>query len=246
MIVLIGVGHVFKIQGKLINLIYSLQPDVICVELDTLRAESLIALAKENSKKDYRDNQTHRKKKKDTRELPFLYQILAMLQSSVADKFETQPGMEMLAAIEIAKLLGAKLEFIDIDAITIAERVWREMSFIERWKFIAGIFFGFFLPKKSVEKSMEEFVSDEARMIASFGKEFPTLKRILIDERNEYMGWRIAVCAREYENVVCVVGEGHIEGISKNLTRRGFPHRIVHLKNLLYEKNTEFSCSWVY
>lgn len=230
MIVLIGVGHVFAISERLRQEIVAANPEVVCVELDPVRAEALL----------------HAKEKGDTvRNVPFVYHILALFQRVIAGKFETEPGQEMLTAIQTAKELNARLEFIDIDAVTVAERIWREMGFVERAKLIAGLFFGSFMSRKKVEEAIGKFIDSERELIENFGKEFPTLKKILIDDRNDYMAWRISIVAREYTNIVCVLGEGHIEGISKKLSSRNIPHRIVSLKQLLAETNVEFSWSWV-
>ncbi|MEM3444966.1 MAG: TraB domain-containing protein [Thermoplasmata archaeon] len=231
MIVLIGVGHVFAISERVMQEIFSVKPEVVCVELDPSRAEALLS---------------KNEKKGGDRALPLIYQMLALFQRVIARKFETEPGLEMLAAIQAAKEVNAKLEFIDIDAVTIAERIWREMSFVERTKLVAMLFFGMFMSTKKVEKSIEEFIDSEGEIIEEFGKQFPTLKKILIEDRNNYMAWRIAMAAREYTNIVCVVGEGHIEGLSRKLSARNIPHRIVSLKQLLAETNAEFTWSWVW
>ncbi|MEM3738945.1 MAG: TraB family protein, partial [Thermoplasmata archaeon] len=70
--------------------------------------------------------------------------------------------------------------------------------------------------------------------------------KILIDDRNDYMAWRISMLAKEYTNIVCVVGEGHIDGISKKLSQRNLPHRIIHLKQLLSTNNTNYTWSWTW
>lgn len=232
MIVLIGVGHVFNIGRSIKNEILVAQPEVVCVELDQVRAEALL----------------HQKKSGSLTEknVPLIYQMLAVFQKIIATKFETEPGTEMIAAIEVARELNAKIEYIDIDAVTVAERIWREMSFVERAKLISGLFFGIFLTRKNVEKHINEFMTAETEIIDAFGREFPTLKKILIEDRNDYMAWRISLVSKEYTNIVCVVGEGHIDGISKKLSSRNLPHRIVNLKQLLKDTNAELTWSWVW
>ncbi|MCX8173874.1 MAG: TraB/GumN family protein [Thermoplasmata archaeon] len=232
MIVLIGVGHVFNIHDRVRQAIINSEPEIVCVELDPARAEGLL--------------HPDRRQGAAGKNLPAVYQMLAIFQRIVAGKFESEPGMEMVTAIQTARELNAKLEFIDIDAVTVAERIWREMSFVERMKLIGGLFFGIFLPKKKIEKTIDEFNEKESDVIEEFGKEFPTIKKILIDDRNDYMAWRISMVAKEYTDIVCVVGEGHIEGISKQLSCRNLPHRIVRLKDLLTSTNAEYSWSWAW
>lgn len=231
MIVLLGVGHVFNIQEKVRAEIVSAKPDIVCIELDSQRAESLL-----HPEADVRS----------ARGVPPIYRLLSHFQMMIAQKFETQPGMEMLAAIQAARELHVEVEFIDIDALTILERIWREMSFVERAKLMASLFFGLFISKKNVEKSVAEFMESESEVVEAFEKEFPTIKKILIDDRNDYMAWRISMTAKTYSNIVCVVGEGHIEGISKRLAARNIPHRIVPLRTLLRDRNSEYTCSYVW
>jgi pheromone shutdown protein TraB len=238
MIVLIGVGHVFEIQENLKVEIVNAKPDVVCVELDAQRAQALL------------DAERRRRSEKSTArertEVPLIYNALAMIQQNLASKFDTTPGMEMLCAINVAKEANARIEFIDVDAVTIASRIWREMSFVERAKFIASLFFGFFVTRSSVQKSIDEFMNDEERVIQELSREFPTIKRILIDERNEYMAWRIIQTALEHERVVCVLGDGHIHGVSGILSQHGVSHQIIRLRQLLSKTNSEYTFTWAW
>jgi len=226
MIVLIGVGHVFNIWERVRAEIISANPDIVCVELDVQRAEGF--------------------SKRNTGYEHPLYALLSNFQKMIAKKFNTEPGMEMRVAIEVAKELNVEVEFIDIDALTIIERIWREMSFVERVRLLASLFFGLFLSKRNVEESVAEFMESQSEVVKELEKEFPTIKRILIDERDDYMAWRISMSAKNHSNVVCVLGEGHIEGISKRLASKGLAHRIVPLRALLSNKNSEYTCSYVW
>lgn len=226
MIVLIGVGHVFNIWERVRAEIISANPDIVCVELDAQRAEGF--------------------SKRSTGYGHPLYALLSNFQKMIAKKFNTEPGMEMRVAIEVAKELNVEVEFIDIDALTIIERIWREMSFVERVRLLASLFFGLFLSKRNVEKGVAEFMESQSEVVKGLEKEFPTIKRILIDERDDYMAWRISMSAKNHSNVVCVLGEGHIEGISKRLASKGLAHRIVPLRALLSNKNSEYTCSYVW
>jgi pheromone shutdown protein TraB len=51
----------------------------------------------------------------------------------------------------------------------------------------------------------------------SFGKEFPTAKTILIDDRNAYMAESIIKLNEKYDDIVAVIGDGHVEGIKRLL-----------------------------
>jgi pheromone shutdown protein TraB len=198
MITLIGVGHVFDISRSLENAIVSRNPSVVCVELDPARYHALYSKGKE-------------------RELPFIYMMLARFQEKIAKKYGTEVGSEMITAIETAKTINAKLAFIDMEASKIISEFWRTMTFSERVKLFVALATSIFIRKKRIEKELERFEANDEYYMESFGKEFPTAKTILIDDRNVYMADSIMKLSEKYENIVAVVGDGHIEGIKKLL-----------------------------
>jgi pheromone shutdown protein TraB len=192
MITLIGVAHVFDISKSLENAIIKRNPAVVCVELDAARYQALYS----------RDS---------NREAPFVYKMLAGLQENIAKKYGAQVGSEMLTAIETAKTLNAKLAFIDMDASKIVSNFWRTMTFSERVKFLFALFSSLFM------KELKRFEENDQFYLESFGKEFPTAKRVLIDDRNIYMAKAIKKINEKHENIVAVIGDGHVEGIRRLL-----------------------------
>jgi pheromone shutdown protein TraB len=198
MITLIGVGHVFDISRSLENAIVSRNPSVVCVELDPARYQALYAKGKE-------------------RELPFIYMMLARFQEKIAKKYGTEVGSEMITAIETAKTINAKLAFIDMEASKIISEFWRTMTFSERVKLFFALATSIFIRKKRIEKELKRFEENDEYYMDTFGKEFPTAKTILIDDRNVYMAESIMKLSENYDNIVAVVGDGHIEGIKRLL-----------------------------
>ena len=194
MITLIGVGHVFDISRSLENAIIERSPQVVCVELDPARYQALYS-------------------KKTERDLPLIYLMLAKFQENIAKKYGSQVGSEMLTAIETAKTLNAKVAFIDMDSSNIVANFWKSMSFTERVKFIFALVTSIFVRKKRIEKELKRFEENEGYYMESFGKEFPSAKRVLIDDRNIHMAKSIKKISEEHENVVAVIGDGHVEGI---------------------------------
>lgn len=198
MITLIGVGHVFDISRSLENAIVSRNPSVVCVELDPARYQALYAKGKQ-------------------RELPFIYMMLARFQEKIAKKYGTEVGSEMITAIETAKTINAKLAFIDMEASKIISEFWRTMTFSERVKLFFALATSIFVRKKRIEKELERFEANDEYYMESFGKEFPTAKAVLIDDRNVYMAESIMKLSEKYENIVAVIGDGHVQGIKRLL-----------------------------
>jgi pheromone shutdown protein TraB len=211
MITLIGVGHVFKIADQVKGVILGEMPGAVCVELDPGRYYALCHPEMQ-------------------RQGPLTYRLLSLFQRRLAKNFGGELGSEMLAAVEAANLLGVESLMIDMDAKTMFDRVWREMPVKERLKLFFSAIIGMIASKKSVETELESFSENEEAYLNEFGNQFPTLKRVLIDDRNQLMSARIIEAEARFGNVVAVVGEGHIDGIRRLLGDRTV--QLVRLKEL--------------
>jgi pheromone shutdown protein TraB len=198
MITLIGVGHVFDIKHNVEQLITERNPSVVCVELDKIRYKALV-------EKTPRDRS------------PLIYQLLARFQEKIADKYGVGVGEEMISAINTAKKIGARLAFIDVEATDSFDNFWNSMSFKERLKFTVGALGGLFVRKKTVERELKRFEKNQDQYMEMFGKEFPTVKRQLIDYRDKYMATAIKKINQNYDDIVAVIGDGHILGVKKEL-----------------------------
>jgi pheromone shutdown protein TraB len=212
MITLIGVGHVFDIGAQVREIILGEMPGVVCVELDPNRYYAL-------------------KNPQAKRKMPPTYKLLSIFQKRMAKDFGGELGSEMIAAIDTAQEAGIPALLIDADASVLFGRLWQEMPIRERVLLTISAFSGLFASKKKVEKELDKFAENEDEYMAQFGKEYPTLKKALIDDRNQVMATRIADAEARYINVVAVVGDGHVEGISAILA----PSKIstIRLKQLL-------------
>jgi pheromone shutdown protein TraB len=198
MITLIGVGHVFDIKYNVEQLITERNPSVVCVELDKIRYKALVEKTPRNNS-------------------PLVYQLLARFQEKIADKYGVGVGEEMISAINTAKKIGARLAFIDVQATESFDTFWKSMSVMERLKFTVGALGGLFVRKKTVERELKKFEKNQEKYMEMFGKEFPTVKRQLIDYRDKYMATAIKKISQDYDDIVAVIGDGHILGVKKEL-----------------------------
>lgn len=211
MITIVGVGHVFDIGNQVKDIIFRRNPSAVCVELDRARYEALMSEEARGS-------------------APLPYRALAFFQKQIAKKYGQDVGQEMVAAIRSAEEVGAKIFFIDLDSIQVFQRFWRMMSWSEKVKLVVALASSIFIPKSTVDKEIEKFEEDEERYIELFGEEFPSAKRILIDDRNVHMAAAIRKLNEEYGNVVAVVGDGHVDGMSQLLGDREL--EVIRLKEL--------------
>ncbi len=234
MITLIGVGHVFAISEDVKKLILARRPDIVCLELDAARFNALMQ---------------KRAGVADKRAVPLQYRLLAYFQKRMAEQYGTEVGDEMLAGEEAAREIGSKLALIDMDAALVFSNLWRNMSFRERLTLFTGAFAGLFVSKKRVEQEIKKFETQEDQYIELLSQGFPTLKQVLIDDRNKFMADRIAGLRPEFGTIVAVVGDGHIPGLVKLLGESDL--EVIRLKDIrnppTQDRNaSEFKTSYWY
>jgi pheromone shutdown protein TraB len=211
MITLVGVGHVFQISGQVRRVIHERGANAVCVELDARRYQALIQEDK-------------------GRKVPFSYRMLSMFQKRLARQFGGEVGHEMLTAIEAAREVGADALFIDVDAGVLFNRLWRQMPPREKMRLFLSSFIGLFASKERVERDLEDFQENEEKYLDAFEQQLPTLKKVLIDDRNQLMASRIEMAEDRYGSVVAVIGDGHVEGIKRLLEGRDI--QVTRLKEL--------------
>jgi pheromone shutdown protein TraB len=213
-VTLIGTGHVFNIRARVQEEIFRRAPTLVCLELDRARFEAL------------------QRPPEKPGHAPLVYRLLASFQARVADQYGVRPGDEMLAAFEAARDTRAQVALIDRDARATVDRLLAEMRFGEKMKILGAALASAVVPGKSVEAQVDEMTADYATYFAQLGKKFPTLKRVLLDERNEHMAAQVAYFAAEHPTLVAVVGDGHVDGMSAILAAKAVPFEAVRLKDL--------------
>ena len=71
-----------------------------------------------------------------------------------------------------------------------------------------------------MERELERFEEDESAFLQELAKDLPSVKRVLIDERNSHMAIAVRTLEARHGSVVAVVGEGHLEGLRALLADR--------------------------
>jgi len=200
MIIILGVGHVFDIASQVRAIIEQEHPDAVCVELDPARYQALLNPGGRSNAR-------------------FTYRLLASMQKRLAHQYGGEGGSEMLAATKAAQEIHAEVLLIDADANLLFRRLYSEMPMKEKLKLSMSAVASLFISRRRMEKELDQFQGNEDVYLAEMGEQFPTLKRVLLDERNELMAKRIDQAAAVYPNVLAVVGDGHVEGIIHLLDR---------------------------
>ncbi len=194
MITLVGVGHVFELSEKVKETVRARRPAVVCLELDPARYQALLHPG-------------------EPRKAPLPYMMLAKFQQKMASDFGTEAGDEMMAAASAAAEVGAKVALIDVNASGMLGTLWRRMPIRERFKLIFASMVGLVSSRETVEAEIDSYETNDLQYLEKVGEEFPTVKEVLIDERNRHMASRIRALAAAHGDVLAVVGDGHVPGM---------------------------------
>jgi len=226
MIVIIGTGHVFDLSKAIKNILDNEKPDVIAVELDQKRYTAL--LTRKNNPSEYR---------KYAKDQPFVYRLLSKFQEGVAGKYGVQPGEEMLTAIKYAQNQQLPVDFVDKDAQKIFKKMVKSMSFTEKIRLFLNAIASIFIRKKDVEKEIDKIEENLEEYLKGIQKKFPTIKKVLIDERNQYISDKLKKMNENFDKIVAILGDGHIPGIEKMIRKEDIEIKTIRLKQLKEKQN---------
>jgi len=213
-IILVGTAHVSRESAELVErVIDEEKPDVVCVELCQARFDAL-------KQKDRWQETDIVKVIRDNRTALLLSQLLMVsFQRRIAEKFNINPGEEMLRAIAKAESTGARIVLADREIRVTLLRTWRMMRFWTRLTFLSEMILSLFITEDITEEDIEKLKEHDALDLAlkAVGEKLPEVKTTLIDERDQYLAYRIGHSGGR--KVVAVVGAGHVPGIQQSFGR---------------------------
>ncbi|TAL17444.1 TraB/GumN family protein [bacterium] len=207
---LVGTAHVSKESVEEVRrTVEELKPDTVCVELDEQR---LNTLKNPRMWETLNLGAAIRQGKG-----PFLLANLALsvFQRKMGLKTGVKPGAELLEAVNAAEDNGAKVALVDRNIRTTLLRVWRTTGFWKKNMLISTIAVSAFEDVEVDEEALAKLRERDAltAMMEELSEFLPSVKATLIDERDKYMAAKIK--GSEGQNIVAVVGAGHIPGISR-------------------------------
>lgn len=211
-IILIGTAHISRESADLVDrVITEEKPDVVCVELCKARFEAI-------QQKDKWQEMDIVKVIRENRTALLLSQLLMMsLQKKIAERFNINPGEDMLRAISRAAESGAEVVLADREIRVTLLRTWRMMGLWSKMKFLSDMILSLFIGENITEENIEELKQHDVLDLAlkSIGEKLPELKTTLIDERDQFLACSIR--NSRGRKIVAVVGAGHIPGIIENI-----------------------------
>ncbi len=209
-IILLGTAHVSRESADLVkSVIEEQKPDTVCIELCASRYQSI------RQKDRWQEMDIIKVIKEKKAFLLLSNLLLASFQKRIAKKFNVKPGQEMIQAIESAEALGAEVYLADRDIRITLSRAWRKMGLWSKLKLLFSVVLSVGeiddITEDDIEKMKETDVLEA--LLSDVGKSMPVLRRILIDERDQYLAHKIQ--SAPGNRIVAVVGAGHVPGIKK-------------------------------
>jgi pheromone shutdown-related protein TraB len=211
-IILLGTAHISQESvDEVRRLIPEEAPDAVCIELDRQRFQSL----QENARWESLNIIQVIKKG----QLPYLMANLALasFQKRMGLQTGVKPGAEMAAAAETAEQEGIRIELIDRDIRTTLLRAWRKTGLWKKLTLLANVLAGFFEKQEIDEEALKRLKETDtlSAMLNEMGETLPSVKAILVDERDRYMAYNLRHCPGQ--KVLAVVGAAHVPGICRLL-----------------------------
>jgi pheromone shutdown-related protein TraB len=228
-VTLVGTAHVSKLSVEMVEeKIGTGDYDCVAVELCAARLENITNQAWWKNLDIY---QVFKKKKAG---LLLINLALTAYQKRLAERIGVEAGKEMMRAVELARENNLRLEVIDRNISTTLHRLVTEVSFWQKFKIVGGLIAGVFVGEEISEEQVEDLKRGDMlhAVVSEFGEALPEIKRVLIDERDEYMVGRLAQISAAPDapkKILALVGAGHLIGMIPNLES---PPNANHLKEL--------------
>lgn len=210
--ILVGTAHVSQESVEEVKqLITSNNPEKVCIELDQGRYQSL------SQPESWKNLDIYKVIKEGRGPLLLSNLMLSSYQKRLGIDMGTKPGEEMRAAIELANELNIPFTLIDRDIQTTLRRAWGISGLWGKSKLMATLLSATFTDEKIEASQIEELKKTSALhgMMEELASFLPSVKKVLIDERDQFMA------ARLYETsgnkLLAVVGAGHVPGMIKHL-----------------------------
>jgi pheromone shutdown-related protein TraB len=154
---------------------------------------------------------------------------LAGFQRRMGAEVGVKPGEEMLAAVRAAEAEGIPYSFCDRDVQVTLKRAWAKSGLWNRSKLLASLVASSFSNEKLSESEIEKLKerNELEEMMAELADFLPSVKEVLIDERDRFLASRIYAALSEGRpgvaaepsgdgrrpDALAVVGAGHLDGI---------------------------------
>ena len=213
-ITLIGTAHVSAESiSEVENVISDIKPDCVAIELDEKRYESITNPDK------YRELDIIKVLKRKEGFLLLANIVMASFQKRMGKNAGVKPGEEMVAAINKAKELNIPTALVDRPIQITFRRAWKKTSAYGKTQLLSALLASGFSKDEISSEEIENLkqASEMDAMMKELSELMPTVKQVLIDERDQYLASHI--WKAEGNNIVAVLGAGHLPGVEAHLKK---------------------------
>lgn len=210
--ILVGTAHVSKASVEEVReVILKEEPERVCIEIDETRYNSLV---KKQRWQNLNIGQVLRERKGF---LLLANLVLSSFQRRLGVEMGVAPGEEMLTAVQVCQEQGIAFSLCDRDIQITLRRAWSRSSFWGKNKMLAVMLSSIFTREKLDAEEIERLKSRSTfqNMMEELASFLPSVKEVLIDERDRYLATRLYNAAGM--KIVGVIGAGHVEGIVETL-----------------------------
>jgi len=207
-IILLGTAHVSRDSvDEVAQAIREEVPGRVCVEIDAARYRTMTEGQDWSS---LNISQVLRERKGF---LLMANMVLSSFQRRLGADLGVTPGEEMRTAVAVANELGIPFSFVDREVNVTLRRAWARSGFWGKNKMLAALFGSAVTREKLTEEQIEGLKNKSALdgMMEELAGYLPSVKEVLIDERDRFLATRIFETTEP--KVMAVVGAGHVKGI---------------------------------
>lgn len=208
--ILAGTAHISQDSiDEVRALVETERPERVCVELDEGRWRSI-------SEGHGWESLDIGKVLKEGRGFLLLANLaLSGFQRRMGAGVGVKPGEEMIAAVRAAEAAGIPYSFCDREVQVTLKRAWAMSGLWNRSKLLASLVESAFSKEKLDEAEIEKLKerNELEEMMGELADFLPSVKKVLIDERDRFLASRIY--AQRERLVLAVVGAGHLNGIEE-------------------------------
>ena len=212
-ITLVGTAHVSQKSVDLVEeKIRTGEYDRIAIELCPPRFHNLV------QKSMWKNLDIYQVLRQGKGSLLLINLALSAYQKRLADKIGVEPGQEMIKAIELATEYNLPLEVIDRDITTTLQRMYSGVSLWQKIKLFSSLVASIFVGEEVTEQQIEDLKEGDMlhSLVEEFGEVLPSVKKVLIDERDQFMVGKLIEMTQSPEqpkNILAMVGAGHLVGM---------------------------------
>ncbi len=226
-IILIGTAHVsHESVNEVERVIDDISPDTVCIELDKGR------YASKTEKKGWENLDIKQVLKQNKGFLLLANLALSSYQKKLGDKMGVSPGDEIMKAADIATERDIHLELCDREIETTFKRAWRLSNWWNKMKLISSLLTAAFSKEEISDEEIENLKGTNMlqSMLDEMAIELPMIKKVLIDERDQYLATKIY--RSKGQKIVAVVGAGHAPGLIRHMEYLETSKEDFSLKNI--------------